>query len=173
MKYVVEVEGQPVEVEVTDGPDGPRVAVAGGAAQPARLAGAPAPLYSLELGARRVALVAEPDPLEAGQLLVQLDGRPPLKVRAQDARARAAGRGAAGGKKGPRTLKSPMPGVIVEVRVEVGVAVEGGSVLLVLEAMKMQNELRAEGPAKVAHVHVKKGQSVAAGAKLLDLHPHG
>ena len=62
-----------------------------------------------------------------------------------------------------------MPGVIVEVRVQVGLAVEQGQVLLVLEAMKMQNEIRAEGRGVVSLVHAKVGLSVAAGAKLIDL----
>jgi biotin carboxyl carrier protein len=62
-----------------------------------------------------------------------------------------------------------MPGVVVEVRVEAGHEVQHGQVLLVLEAMKMQNEIRAEGAGVVHVVHARVGVSVAAGAKLIDL----
>lgn len=168
MKYIVEVDGVPYEVDVRDGPDGPLVAVGGGPLEPARLRPDPAPLYVLERGDQRVLLGLEPDPLEAGQLIVSLEGRPPLRVRPVDARARVASRGG-GASKGPRSVKSPMPGVIVEVRVAVGHEVEQGQVLLVLEAMKMQNEIRAEGRGVVHLVHAKVGVSVAAGAKLIDL----
>jgi biotin carboxyl carrier protein len=170
MRYTVEVGERTLEVDVREGPDGPLAQVAGGAAGPVRLRPDPAPLYVLERGDRRVTLSAEADPVEPGQLLVTLDGRPPVKVRAVDARARAAEK-KGGGAKGPRTLKSPMPGVIIEVRVEPGAEVAPGQVLCVLEAMKMQNEIRAEHPGVVHVVHVRCGLSVAAGAKLLDLHP--
>lgn len=168
MRYTVEVDGRSFEVDVRDGPDGPLVAVGGGPAAPARLRGDPAPLYVLERGDRRATVGLEPDPLEPGQLIASVDGRPPLRVRAVDARAGAAAK-AGQAQKGPRSVKSPMPGVIVEVRVEPGHPVEQGQVLLVLEAMKMQNEIRAEGRAVVHAVHARVGISVAAGAKLVDL----
>lgn len=168
MRYTVEVDGRAIDVDVREGPEGLRAAVGQGALEPVSLRPDPAPLYVLERGAARVTLGAEPDPLEAGQLIVTLDGRPPMKVRAVDARGRAAAK-AGGAPKGPRSVKSPMPGVIVEVRVQVGVVVEQGQVLLVLEAMKMQNEIRAEARASVQVVHAKVGTSVAAGAKLVDL----
>lgn len=169
MKYTVEVDGAPYEVDVREGPAGePLVSVGGGPLEPARLRPDPAPLYVLERGDRRVTVGLEPDPVEAGQLVVSLDGRPPLRVRPVDARARAAAT-KGGGHKGPRSVKSPMPGVIVEVRVEAGHEVQHGQVLLVLEAMKMQNEIRAEGAGVVHAVHARVGVSVAAGAKLIDL----
>jgi biotin carboxyl carrier protein len=168
MRYTVDVDGRSIEVDVREGPDGLLAAVGQGPLEPVHLRPDPAPLYVLERGAARVTLGAEPDPLEPGQLIVTLDGRPPLRVRAVDARARAAAK-AGGAPKGPRSVKSPMPGVIVEVRVEAGHTVEQGQVLLVLEAMKMQNEIRAEGRGVVHLVHARVGLSVAAGAKLVDL----
>lgn len=60
-----------------------------------------------------------------------------------------------------------MPGRVVEVKVREGDTVATGDLLLILEAMKMQNEIRAEGPATVSAVHCEAGQSVDAGAVLI------
>jgi biotin carboxyl carrier protein len=62
-----------------------------------------------------------------------------------------------------------MPGIVVEVRIAEGDAVEEGQTLVVLEAMKMQNPLAAEAPGKVTRVVCKKGEAVAAGALLLEI----
>ena len=67
-----------------------------------------------------------------------------------------------------KKLKSPMPGVIVELRVEEGQAVTPGQVLLILEAMKMQNEIKAEGEGTVKSIKVAEGDSVPAGGLLID-----
>ena len=64
-----------------------------------------------------------------------------------------------------------MPGVVIELRVAEGDTVRKGQVLLILEAMKMQNELRAESDAVVRALAVAAGETVAAGAKLIDLGP--
>jgi biotin carboxyl carrier protein len=60
-----------------------------------------------------------------------------------------------------------MPGRVVRLAVETGQKVEVGDVLLVLEAMKMENEIRAEAAGSVASVAVQAGASVAAGDTLL------
>jgi biotin carboxyl carrier protein len=70
---------------------------------------------------------------------------------------------------GPLALTSPMPGVIVEVRTEPGLAVAPGDPLVIVEAMKMQNELAAVAGGVVREVRVKPGQTVAAGEVLLTL----
>jgi biotin carboxyl carrier protein len=62
-----------------------------------------------------------------------------------------------------------MPGIVVEVLVAEGETVEEGQPLLILEAMKMQNEIRAAGPGVVDGLHVSKGEAVAAGARLVSL----
>ena len=66
-------------------------------------------------------------------------------------------------------LKSIMPGVVVKLLVKPGDAVAMDQALLILEAMKMQNEFAAPSAGKVAAVHVREGQAVASGAKLLTL----
>jgi len=67
------------------------------------------------------------------------------------------------------TLKAPMPGSVLEVKVSEGDSVKDGDVLLVLEAMKMENELTASQPGNVSQVLVKKGDSVNSGDPLVVL----
>jgi biotin carboxyl carrier protein len=69
------------------------------------------------------------------------------------------------------TLRAPMPGLVVAVRIAPGDAVRLGQPLLVMEAMKMQNELAAESPGIVKSLHVERGQSVEAGQLLVTLAP--
>ena len=64
---------------------------------------------------------------------------------------------------GAATVSAPMPGKIMSVAVKPGDAVKRGQVLLILEAMKMQNEIMAPGDGKVADVRVAAGQSVNTG----------
>lgn len=66
-------------------------------------------------------------------------------------------------------VASPMPGSIVNVAVSVGQSVKKGDVLVVLEAMKMENEIMAAHDATVAAVHVNKGDSVESGTPLVSL----
>ena len=66
-------------------------------------------------------------------------------------------------------VKSPMPGTILNVPVKVGQSVKAGDVLVVLEAMKMENEIKASRDAVVASVAVNKGESVDTGTVLVTL----
>ncbi|MBE7519499.1 MAG: biotin/lipoyl-binding protein [Thermoflexaceae bacterium] len=68
-----------------------------------------------------------------------------------------------------RRITAPMTGAIVETRCHPGDAVEQGQVLLVIESMKMNNELRAPGPGIVEAVPVSPGQRVKAGDLLVSL----
>lgn len=70
---------------------------------------------------------------------------------------------------GDRVIKSPMPGRVVKVLVAKGDSVEAGQGLLVLEAMKMENEVRAKVAGTVADVHVTVGAAVEGNAKLVTL----
>ena len=70
---------------------------------------------------------------------------------------------------GGEEVKSPMPGTILNVPVKAGQAVKKGDVLVVLEAMKMENEIKAAHDATVASVAVSKGESVDTGAVLVTL----
>ena len=68
---------------------------------------------------------------------------------------------------GSETVTAPIPGVIQEVNVKAGQAVKNGEVLLVLEAMKMKNNITALHDGKVASVSVNKGDSVTHGQVLM------
>ncbi len=70
---------------------------------------------------------------------------------------------------GSETIESPMPGTIVDVRVAAGQSVKKDDVLLVLEAMKMENEIMSPRDAEVAAVLVAKGDGVQAGTPLVSL----
>jgi biotin carboxyl carrier protein len=79
-----------------------------------------------------------------------------------------------GGKTAPggaHTLTAPMPGRITHVAVQPGDAVASGDTLLVIEAMKMENELKASAAGRVIEVRVAAGQAVNAGDVLLVLGP--
>ena len=66
-------------------------------------------------------------------------------------------------------VESPMPGTILNVNVTVGASVKAGDVLVVLEAMKMENEIKAAADGKVTAVHVRKGDSVDSGSPLVSI----
>jgi pyruvate carboxylase subunit B len=68
-----------------------------------------------------------------------------------------------------RTVVAPMPGLILKVEVEVGQAVKAGQGVVVVEAMKMENELKAPADGVVARIEVQPGQTVDKGATLLVL----
>lgn len=64
-------------------------------------------------------------------------------------------------------IKAPMPGLVLRVEVEVGQRVEQGAGLVVLEAMKMENEIKTPGPGVVQAIHVAAGQAVEKGMPLV------
>ena len=70
---------------------------------------------------------------------------------------------------GGEPVKAPMPGNILDVKVKVGDTVKAGTVMCVLEAMKMENEIPAPKDGKVAQVVVTKGATVGAGDTLVVL----
>lgn len=76
--------------------------------------------------------------------------------------------GSAGEARGPKPLRAPMPGLVVRVEVEPGQAVQRGTGVIIIEAMKMENELKAEAAGVVSRVHVEAGQAVEKGALLCE-----
>ncbi|MBQ8089059.1 MAG: acetyl-CoA carboxylase biotin carboxyl carrier protein subunit, partial [Clostridia bacterium] len=70
---------------------------------------------------------------------------------------------------GAETIKAPMPGNINDVRVKAGQSVKKGDILVILEAMKMENEIMAPRDGVVASVNVSKGATVSTGDVLVSL----
>ena len=164
MKYITTVEGKEYEVEILDEKHirvGDRLldvnfeSVSG------------QPVYSLIVdGKSYEAYVYQGD--ENWQVLLR--GRL-FPVNVQDEREKrlraAAGGGVAEG--GEFHLKAPMPGLVVAVTVEEGQAVEKGEVLVVLESMKMQNELKAPRAGIVGRIRVKASETVEQKQTLLSV----
>ena len=75
-------------------------------------------------------------------------------------------RGGVAGDDGPRSIKSPMPGRVARLLVAVGAAVKAQEGILVIEAMKMQNEMKSPKDGVVTAIHVAAGDTVHAGQVL-------
>ncbi len=163
MKYVVTVAGRTVTVEL----DGEHVVVDGErhVAHAAPVAGTPLWRLDLDGAASTAAMRRTAD----GQWSVLWQGTA-LEVEALDERTRyirslaAAAKGPVGG----GVLKAPMPGLVVRVPVEPGQAVAAGQGVVVLEAMKMENELKVPAAVTVAKVLVQPGQAVEKGQVLVE-----
>jgi biotin carboxyl carrier protein len=99
-----------------------------------------------------------------GQLTVHVAGvAVPVALNGR----RRYGRKDDGAGSGPQRLAAPMPGKVVRVPVAVGDSVRARQPVMVVEAMKMENELRASRDGTVAEIHVREGMSVEAGALLI------
>jgi glutaconyl-CoA/methylmalonyl-CoA decarboxylase subunit gamma len=74
-----------------------------------------------------------------------------------------------GCKVGSSAIRAPMPGTVLDIQVSVGQAVKKNEVLLILEAMKMENEIVSPQEGVIAGIHTSKGSSVNAGDLLISL----
>ncbi|MDP1544894.1 MAG: acetyl-CoA carboxylase biotin carboxyl carrier protein subunit [Anaerolineales bacterium] len=164
MKYVTTVNGKEFEIEIVDERHiriGDRLL----AVDFETVSGQP--VFSLILDGRSYeSFVYQGD--EDWEVLLR--GRQ-FQVKVQDEREKrlkaAAGGGVAEG--GEFLLKAPMPGLIVATPVEEGQEVRKGQVLLILESMKMQNELKAPRDGVVDRIRVKVGESVEQKQTLLSV----
>jgi biotin carboxyl carrier protein len=103
-----------------------------------------------------------------GAFDVHFDGRTvPVQIRQAGAFGRQKKAGGSAPGAGPQRIVSPMPGKVVRVLVAAGDEVKVRQGLVVVEAMKMENELRAARNGRVREVTVTQGQSVDAGAVLM------
>jgi biotin carboxyl carrier protein len=151
---VVELDGDRVIVDGTDAGGADLVALPG------------TPVKHLLLDGRSVTVVAR-RVQDAWDLHV--DGWP-VHAEVVDERTRAirAMTGRVGAPQGPRPVRAPMPGMIVRTEVNVGDQVRAGQGVVVMEAMKMENELKAETDGIVARILIETGQAVEKGAVLVE-----
>ena len=101
-----------------------------------------------------------------------VEEKPVVKVQpaaAKPATAPAAAKPAATAAVNGYAIKTPLPGVIIDVKVNVGDAVAKGQTVVVLEAMKMENNINADRDGKVVAIQVAKGDTVADGTVLVVL----
>ena len=165
MKYIVDIAGRRVEVIV----DGEQVSIDGASPRVARISGiegTPVRLVTIGNAVHRV--TARRDG-QRGRYLLRIDGRR-YAVEALDERTRAIRdmSAAAAGPVGPQPVRAPMPGLIVRVGVKPGDDVQAGQGVAAMEAMKMENELRAPAAGRVKVVHAVVGQAVEKGALLVE-----
>jgi len=175
MRYYVSLDpaatSEPTVVDVTELPTGQLDVVLGGKSVPVDVvwlesSGSNAGTASVRVGGRIVDLTVEGQPPEIGA--IASGHRSYVRVESERQRAAAAARkGSAGGSE--KTVKAPMPGRIVRVLVAVGAELEAGGTLCVIEAMKMENEVKAKVACTVLEVHASEGATVESGAKLFSL----
>jgi len=177
MKYFVTLpSGREHVVEIDEAPDGTPSVKVDGVVTLAKAIGQPSDSKSGR-GATTVHLESKSGGNHAIELW--LEGTPPelgviadgqrffAKVESERMRIQAAARGQAGGGEG--LIKSPMPGRVVRVLVAEGDTIEAGAPVIVVEAMKMENELCSGIGGTVKKVHAKAGATVEGGAKLVEI----
>jgi biotin carboxyl carrier protein len=143
MKPIIRVNGQPAEPESK----ADFVEVGPG-------------LYSVILDGCSYEVAVTGSEVEIGGTRVQIEVEDPRKWNPAGASRTGEGRAA---------IKAPMPGKVLRVLVAVGDEVAAGQGLVVLEAMKMQNEMKAPRAGRVASVGVKEHEAVNAGEVLLTI----
>jgi biotin carboxyl carrier protein len=163
MTVWVEIDGQPRRVEIPDA-----VLAPGDAGElDCVVDGAPVVVDAVVMRAGELSLV-----VAGRQYQCVLDGDAVLvegrrfPFSRQDPRSLARRARAAGAEEGPRAVRAPMPGRVVRVLVAPGDEVEEQQGVVVIEAMKMQNELKAPKAGRISRVAVRIGDAVAAGALL-------
>ncbi len=171
MKFLLRINGQEHALEWTgqNSPSGPLAGSLDGVSFEAKITAVQPGVYSLLLGGKQfLARVAgrsgnaatDPEPYR-----VQINGVS-YEIAVQDPRRRARHR-AGLAPEGRQNIPAPMPGKVIRVLVSEGERVEAGQGLLVVEAMKMQNEIKSPRAGCVQTVRVREGQTVNAGEVLI------
>ena len=165
MRYFVRINGDEHEVMLDE--RGVHVGGQDVDAHVSRIEGTPVRI--VRIGDRMHRVVVRPG-ASRGTYSLWLDGFR-FEVEALDERTRAIRElsGASSGPVGPAPIIAPMPGLVVRVNAQVGDQVAAGQGLVVMEAMKMENELRAQALGRVKSVLVAPGQAVEKGTLLIEL----
>ena len=163
MKYVTEVNGRRYEIEV--GNEG-QLLVNGEARQVDFLSLGPS-LYSIIMNNQSLQVVIDG---EQGRFDVLMHGHL-YESTVMDEHAMMLARRRGGSFSRSGDVSAPMPGLIVQVPVEIGQQVAQGETLVILESMKMQNELQSPVGGTVESIHCSHGQTVDKGELLLVVRP--
>jgi biotin carboxyl carrier protein len=168
MQYEVEIGDRRLQVVVTRSGDGFAVSVDGRTRQvdAARIDAHTLSILVVgdkEVSSTEVSIATDP---VSGLLDVHVGATPVAVTLNGRRRWSRTDEGSASGS-GPQRLAAPMPGKVVRVLVKAGDLVTKRQPVVVVEAMKMENELRASRDGTVAEIHVREGMSVDAGALLL------
>ncbi|HEX2450176.1 MAG TPA: biotin/lipoyl-containing protein [Gemmatimonadales bacterium] len=163
MKYFVTIAGREIEVDV----DGENVRLDGETLQVSLRHRPGTPLWQLTLNGRASDVMLRS--LGRGRWTAGMGGEQ-VELEVIDERTRHIRSLTVGAEQpaGGEVIRAPMPGLVVRVLVEPGAPVAGGSGVLVLEAMKMENELRASTAGVVHAVRVEPGQAVERGQVLVE-----
>jgi len=164
MKYITSIDGHEYTIEILDEH---RVIVDGKELNIDLESVGGQPIYSLLVNGESYEVHVYPAE-EGWQVLVHGSLYPAKVEDEREKRLRAA----LGGRvleRGEFHLKAPMPGMVISIPVVDGQKVEKGDVLLVLESMKMQNELKSPRPGTVSRIRVKPGDSVEQKQTLLSV----
>ena len=164
MRYFVTIVGRTLEVDLSSG-----TPVVDGTPVEAELRAVPgSPVRHLLVDGRSCPLVVRRGERRGGWELAI--GGERLHADVVDERTRAIREMTGAGEEVvDRTIRAPMPGMVVRVEVEEGQTVAAGQGVVVVEAMKMENELKAPAEGVVAKVLVAAGQTVEKGAALVEL----
>jgi pyruvate carboxylase subunit B len=168
VKYYVSVNGEDHEVTLDEHGvqvDGERVS-----ASVESINGSPVRMVTIGDEVHRVVVRPRERGGVRGAYTLWLDGYR-FEVEALDERGRAILElsGKSAGPSGPAPLVAPMPGLVVRVNVQPGDEVQAGQGLVVMEAMKMENELRAPAAGRVRAILAAPGTAVEKGAVLIEL----
>lgn len=166
MRYFVQAGGREHEVDIATRPDGTVAASVGGRAVTLDVVAFSERELSLRVGSRVLDLTVE----GAAPLLGMVAGgmRSYVPVESERNRAAARAKGADPAAKA-RDVRAPMPGRVIKVFVAEGDEVKAGQPVVIVEAMKMENEVKAKGAGVVAKVHAAVGATVEANALLVSL----
>jgi biotin carboxyl carrier protein len=168
MKYYVKVSGREIEIELEER-EGQVFAKIGGREHRVSYAEVDGlGQYSILTENRSWAASIEALRANGNEFSVGLAGHV-FAVSIENERERAAHAAVRKPGGGARTLAAAMPGIVVSVAVKEGDEVAEGAPLLILEAMKMQNEVRAESAGRVVKVFVEAGKTVGSGQPLVTI----
>lgn len=166
--HIVLGDGKPITVTLTTDGKGRYLASTGEETLELDVADLGQGEFHLLHGTRSIDLWVGGDP---SQRLVHIGQAPGLTVQVLDEQraARQAMETRKGGRSadGQQTIKAPMPGRVVKCLVAVGDRVNGGQGIIVVEAMKMENELRTPSEGTVQQILVQEGRNVEAGEALV------